>query len=278
MNIDEILMEFDNDYYNLDIFHTFHNKIKLESVFTNKQLPRRNYDFPEDSILENEELYRYLEVPTDFNGIDVSLRDAVVKRRTTSLNYFQGDWTKKELLQFLNHTLGVTKNHKVMHMNKSKEEEEFILKLRSYPSGGAMYPIEVYLYIKGIKDIEEGLYLFNPNTSMLLQIDSDKSLEYLESLIPSTALKLDSRYSSLRNVNMLIFLVADFKYSAHKYGVLAYKLALLEAGHIGQNFQLFASALNKKSIPFGGHYDDKVEPFLRIDGKEKTCTYVFGLG
>lgn len=278
MNVDEILMEFDNDYYNLDTLYTFHNKVKLESVFSNKQKPRRNYDFPEDNILENEELYRYIEVPKDTDGIDISLIDAVIKRRTTSLDSFKGDWTKKELLQFLNGSLGVTKEHKISHMNKNMEDEEAVLKLRAYPSGGAMYPIELYLYIKNIIGMEEGLYLFNPNTSRLIQIDSDKDLSYLESLIPCTALKIDPRYSSLEKVNVLIFLVADFRYAAHKYGILAYKLALLEAGHIGQNIQLFASALNKRSIPLGGHYDDKVEPFLRIDGKEKTCTYMFGLG
>lgn len=278
MNVNEILGGFYNDYYNLDTFYTFHNKTKLESVFSNKQIPRRNYDFPTENILENEELYRYIEVPKDINEIDMSLTDAVIKRRTTSLDSFLGNWTKNELLQFLNYSLGVTKEHKVHHMNKDMQDEEVTLKLRAYPSGGAMYPIEVYLYIKDIEEIEEGLYLFNPNSSKLIQIGSEKDFTYLEGLIPSTALKLDPRQSTLEKVNILVFLVSDFNYSAHKYGVLAYKLALLEAGHIGQNIQLFAAALNKRSIPFGGHYDDKVEPFLRINGKEKICTYMFGLG
>ena len=136
----------------------------------------------------------------------------------------------------------------------------------------------MYMYIRNVKGVPEGSYLYNPIHNKLIQLKIAVPLEKVEELLPMTAVKVDPNNASLENCNVLLFLIADFKYSSYKYGKLAYKLAMLEAGHIGQNVQLVSTALNKKTTALCGFYDDKVEDFFGLDGKKKVCLYVFAIG
>ena len=48
----------------------------------------------------------------------------------------------------------------------------------------------------------------------------------------------------------------------------------IDAGHIGQNFYLIAEALGLGACTIGALYDDELNDFLEIDGKNETVLYV----
>lgn len=278
MELTKISEAFGKSYLDFKEANKFQNKTKLYSAYWNRQRPRRYYDFPNENLIENEDSKTFINVPKINIIPDVTLQQAINNRRTYTFNDFKYDWTKEELYTFLNLSSGITGEKEYFSFNSQKEKVYHIHKLRAYPSGGGLYPIEMYMYIKGISGIEEGLYLFNPTKSRLIKIDNKKNINELETLLPMTAVKIDPLNSSLDKTNIIMFLVSNYKYSSYKYGLLAYKLAILEAGHLGQNIQLAATALNKKTIALCGYYDDKVEKFLKIDGQERVCLYAFTLG
>ncbi|MBF8807633.1 MAG: nitroreductase family protein [Enterococcus lacertideformus] len=76
---------------------------------------------------------------------------------------------------------------------------------------------------------------------------------------------------------MHCFFVANYQYSFTKYGSLAYKLALLESGHMAQNAMLVATAMEKKSLPICGIFEDRVKELLSLDN-ENYVHYALVLG
>ena len=62
--------------------------------------------------------------------------------------------------------------------------------------------------------------------------------------------------------------------SRFKYGDRAYRFTLLEAGHVGQNLVLAATALGLAAVPIGGFFDRRVDAFLGIDGLHEASLYL----
>ncbi|MFB2979560.1 SagB/ThcOx family dehydrogenase [Microseira sp. BLCC-F43] len=63
-----------------------------------------------------------------------------------------------------------------------------------------------------------------------------------------------------------------------KYGDRAYRYAHLEAGHVGQNLVLAATALNLGACPIVSFYDDAIHDLLDVDGVSEIVLYSFFIG
>ena len=76
----------------------------------------------------------------------------------------------------------------------------------------------------------------------------------------------------------VIFVAAVFGRTRFKYGVRGYRFALLEAGHVGQNVLLAATAFGLGAVPLGGYYDRLTDDFLGLDGVNESTLYTIALG
>jgi SagB-type dehydrogenase family enzyme len=63
-----------------------------------------------------------------------------------------------------------------------------------------------------------------------------------------------------------------------KYGQRGYRFTLLEAGHVGQNLVLAATALGLGSVAVGGFFDCRVEELLSVDGVNESALYAVAVG
>ncbi len=63
-----------------------------------------------------------------------------------------------------------------------------------------------------------------------------------------------------------------------KYGINAYRFALLEAGHIGQNISLLAEKEKLGCCALGGFDNDKLSQLLDISQEDEIPLYAFSLG
>lgn len=63
-----------------------------------------------------------------------------------------------------------------------------------------------------------------------------------------------------------------------KYKERGYRFVLLDAGHIGQNLYLMATALDLSVVSIGGFFDDDVNDLLRLDGVNESALYVIAVG
>ena len=109
--------------------------------------------------------------------------------------------------------------------------------LRTAPSAGAIYPINLYFAIQG------GVFLYNPLEHSLEQtLDRDVRIG-----LAAAALNQEVVAESACN----IIIAGSARKLAAKYHNKAKRYMLLEAGHIAQNIQLQAVSLKLGSVPVG---------------------------
>jgi len=142
--------------------------------------------------------------------------------------------------------------------------------LRTAPSGGALYPIDLYCAVMRVEGLEPGLYGYDVSQHQLQLLRQE---DLTEALTESTALG-----SAMRQACVCILMGALLRRSKFKYGERAYRFVLLEAGHIGQNLLLAAESEGLGAVPVGGFTDDKINELLRFDGVEEAVVYVVVIG
>ena len=142
--------------------------------------------------------------------------------------------------------------------------------LRSAPSGGALYPLELYAAVLRVGGLQPGLYHFDPLSPRLEVIRLGLKAEELAGL--STYPEIASSCA------VLLFVAAIFGRARCKYGLRGYRFALLEAGHVAQNVLLAATALDLASVPLGAFFDRRTDGFLGLDGVNESTLYEVAVG
>jgi SagB-type dehydrogenase family enzyme len=142
--------------------------------------------------------------------------------------------------------------------------------LRTAPSGGGLYPVELYCVAWQVDGLAPGLYHYDPMAHALAQV---RPGELRPALAEATYL-----HQTLEEAAACLILSAVFGRSKFKYGERAYRFVLLEAGHIAQNVLLAATAAGCGGLPVGGFTDDKVNALLDVDGVREAALYLIVLG
>lgn len=142
--------------------------------------------------------------------------------------------------------------------------------LRSAPSAGALYPLDVYLAARRVRDLPAGLYHYDPDRHAVVQLRPGD---------PTAALRAGLVEPAIAEAAAaVIALVACFPRSRVKYGLRAYRFTLLEAGHVAQNVLLAAAALGFGALPVGGFFDRRIEEMLAVDGLHESPLYLIAVG
>ncbi|AST93512.1 MULTISPECIES: SagB family peptide dehydrogenase [Sutcliffiella] len=239
-----------------------------------EQRPSNLFDFPSESLSENSES---MEIPR-LSGQSMSeSAQLFLNRRSYPLPEFDSTWSKEELFTWISLSFGVSSKKDIPYVDKKGAIQQKKLKVRTYPSGGSMFSVDIYLYITNIEEVTDGLYKFKGEHHVLERKREKVELDCLHSLSPLT-IPQNVYGESFNNTNILTFLVANYDRAFEKYGLLTERLAALEAGHIGQNIQLSCTMLGKKSLPMCAFYDDKVEAFLSLENEMTRCIYMVALG
>lgn len=137
---------------------------------------------------------------------------------------------------------------------------------RTYPSGGAFYPIETYVLNNYQTPI---LYHYNPKKHCL---------EKLLWQPPGSAISNQILNKSDYQFDCLIILTSNYTAQRAKYKDRSYQLQLLEAGHMGQNILLASTAKGLHSCPFAGFEDKVINELLDLDTEREYPVYVIGIG
>jgi SagB-type dehydrogenase family enzyme len=188
---------------------------------------------------------------------------AAIRGRASRRRFADGPIAFAELSALLQAAYGVT--HAV-----EADEAGRGLPLRSVPSGGALYPLELYVAATRVAQLESGLYHYDPLRSVLERARTGLTEAELEPLSPYPELVAPTA--------AVLFVTALFWRTRFKYALRGYRFALLEAGHLGQNVLLAATALDLAAVPVGGVYDRRVEDFLAVDGVDESLVYALSVG
>ncbi|MBA4390653.1 MAG: nitroreductase [Syntrophus sp. (in: bacteria)] len=141
---------------------------------------------------------------------------------------------------------------------------------RTAPSAGGLYPIETYLSIRAVDDLEQGLYHFRPG---------DFDLEFLKNGDFSEKLMAASlQQTVILNAQVTFIWSGLIARGKWKYRQRCYRYIYLDAGHIGQNLYLAGEALGLSVCAVGAFYDDDVNHIVGLDGIKETVIYMAAVG
>lgn len=141
---------------------------------------------------------------------------------------------------------------------------------RAAPSAGALYPVETYLVIHNVEEIESGIYHYGVQNHELEQL---KKGDFREA-VARAALDQDMAYSA----SVVFIWTAVFQRSKWKYDQRAYRYVYLDAGHIAQNLALAAVSFELGTCQIGALYDEEVNALIGIDGEEESVVYLSAVG
>ncbi len=140
---------------------------------------------------------------------------------------------------------------------------------RPVPSGGALYPLELYAVALTVESLDAATYHYDPFRHRLERIGPGLRADVVAALVdPALA----------ENAAALLVVTAMFWRSRFKYGLRGYRFALLEAGHAVQNAVLAATALHVPALPLGGFYDRRMDDIVGADGLDEATVYALLLG
>jgi len=140
---------------------------------------------------------------------------------------------------------------------------------RAAPSGGGLYPVEMYVFALHIETLPAGIYHYYP---------VENHIELLSERDYSAELKTVTFASEVGQAGAVFALTGIPLKSRLKYGERGYRFMLLEAGHIAQNLLLTANSLRLAAFPIGGFIDDELDRLLRIDGLDEISLYLVAVG
>jgi SagB-type dehydrogenase family enzyme len=205
--------------------------------------------------------------PRGFNGL--SLEEAIATRRSRR-DYAAGPLTLEELSRLLWAAQGITEKQ---------------AGLRAAPSAGALYPIELYPVIHNVVGLKPGIYHYAVRKHALELVSKipvgGREGDFRAEVVSAG---LGQGHLGEAAVCFVYFDSAQYKLSAifqrlrWKYRERTYRYALIEAGHIGQNLYLAATALGLGACAVGAFLDDELNDLLGIDGEQEAALIVISVG
>jgi len=141
---------------------------------------------------------------------------------------------------------------------------------RTVPSAGALYPIETYLIVNNVEDLEKALYHYNIEAHALEEL---KVGDFAEKIAHAA---LEQKMCVKAPV--VLIWTAVFERSKWKYAQRAYRYVYLDAGHIAQNLALSAIGIGLGSCQIGAFFDDEINQILGVDGMDESVIYLSVVG
>jgi SagB-type dehydrogenase family enzyme len=141
---------------------------------------------------------------------------------------------------------------------------------RTAPSAGALYPIETYLVVNNVSDLDPGIYHYAVQSHHLEQLREGGFGRAIARGALGQRMCVDAQ--------VVWVWTALFQRSRWKYKQRAYRYIYLDAGHMAENLALSATALNLGSCQIGALFDDEINDLLGIDGIAESVIYLSVVG
>jgi SagB-type dehydrogenase family enzyme len=144
------------------------------------------------------------------------------------------------------------------------------LPLKMTPSGGGRNPYESYVCARAVDGLEPGAYHYS---------GWDRTLGVVRAGPPPAFPDLLAGQAWTADAAAVIFLVANFERPMWKYhDPGAYRVTMIEAGHIAQNIMLVATKYGLAANPSGALTRSLVEETLGVGGVTQSVVYALVLG
>ena len=138
--------------------------------------------------------------------------------------------------------------------------------MRTAPSAGALYPLELYLVAGMVRGLDPGVYKYAPAGHKLVKMIAGDQRHELAS----------AAHGQDAVAAVLVFTAVERR-TARKYGSRGMRYVHIETGHASQNVFLEATALGLGTVVVGAFEDDAVGELLHLPEGEAPL-YLMPLG
>ena len=141
--------------------------------------------------------------------------------------------------------------------------------LRTTPSAGALYPLEIYIAAGNVTGLTSGIYKYGCVGHVLLRTEeSDKRAELFDAAL---------RQNSIKSAPVILIICAVYERMTAKYSQRGIRYTDMEAGHASQNVYLQAESLGLKTLAIGAFHDSEVKKIINLVKTEQPL-YLMPIG
>lgn len=187
---------------------------------------------------------RIIELPAVLQDDPGSLGDAMRRRRSVR-TYASASLTLAQVSELLWSGQGIT------HPDG----------LRTAPSAGALYPLELYLVVGAVDGLSPGVYHYRPERHDLV-------LHQREDRRPALA-RAAVRQLWMADAPVVVVIAAEYERTTGKYQQRGIRYVHMEVGHTAQNLYLKAAALGLGTVFVGAFDDDHVHAVLKLPTEQR---------
>jgi SagB-type dehydrogenase family enzyme len=170
----------------------------------------------------------------------ISVEQALAKRRSVR-DYREDSLTIQQVSQLLWAAQGITSDWGG----------------RTSPSGGALYPLEIFLLAGEVKGLDAGVYRYEPGKHAITQTKKGDLRQKV------TEASLDQE--EILNAPASIIICAVYERTMGKYGERGIRYVHMEVGSAGENIYLQAESLGLGTVFIGAFEDEEVKQTLGIE-------------
>jgi thiazole/oxazole-forming peptide maturase SagD family component len=128
----------------------------------------------------------------------------------------------------------------------------------SVPSGGALYPLRIYILIEEAQDgLEPGYYEYDAEQNNLILFNNEVDIEQLKYCFNQEEMPVGS--------SVQIIIAAGLNRQPFKYANRGYRLTLIEAGHVAENIGFYCAEQGLGACEMGGVQDESLRIELGLD-------------
>jgi SagB-type dehydrogenase family enzyme len=234
------------------VFRSFHRAVKYNrALAAQSSAPAKFKSYPHNPHIRLPKAAAEAEFPQ------------LLLARRTHRRFASKNLSLDAVSKLLYYTWGVT--------GSVKSESFGPLPAKTSPSGGSRHPGEVYLLALRVDGLEPGLYHY------------DCRRHRLELLRTGDFSRQAGDYCAgqkwVSEAGAVFLMTAVFPRTMWKYRVpRAYRVVLLDAGHLGQTFCLVATWLGLAPFSTGALHDTRIEADLGLDGISESVVFATAAG
>lgn len=135
-------------------------------------------------------------------------------------------------------------------------------RLRAAPSAGALYPLEVFVVVGAVDDLEPGVYRYAPREETLLAVRSGDRRRAL------AGAALDQTW--IADAPVILVIAAVYSRTTGRYGERGRRYVHMEVGHAAQNVYLQAESLGLGTTIVGAFRDREVAEVVGMTSDEEA--------
>ena len=194
--------------------------------------------------MSNNRIINKVQLPSPRHKGSVSVEEALLARRSIR-DYKDEPLTLAEISQLLWAAQGITNEWGG----------------RTAPSAGALYPLELYIIVGNVNELDQGIYKYKSKEHELIMISEGDKRDKLATVALGQ--------SWVKNGAIVLVLAAQYSRTTNKYGERGIRYVHMEAGHAAQNVYLQVIALNLGTVVVGAFDDEEVKKIMQMPQEEQ---------